>query len=162
VKSALWVLMIVALVVVLAGALNHETEVTFDYLVGSTPAVSLFWLALGSAAALALAGIAGWAVAVASASAARHRLEAELEATYRRLRDCEARLPQAPAREAAGGVAADASGVARTAALPAPASEAATEVAEPSAGEATTEVAEAPANEARTAITEPPGESVES
>ena len=182
-KSALWVLMIVALVVVLAGALNHETEVTFDYLVGSTPAVSLFWLGLGAAAALVLAVIAGWAVAVASASAARRRLERELEATYRRLRDCEARLPQAPAREAAGEVTAVVSGEARTAALPAPAGGATTEISEPpvddtaseiAAGDATAAAAEAPldeaatrladplAGEARTVVTEPPAESAES
>ncbi len=128
-KTALWVLMIVALVVVLVGALNHGTAVSFDYVAGSTPAVSLFWLALGAAAALVLAGIAGWAVAVASAYATRRKLEKELEATYRRLRDCEARLAQPaspPAAEVATVVAPAPAGEAVTAVAPAPADEAVT------------------------------------
>jgi hypothetical protein len=155
VKTVLWVLMIVALVVVLVGALNHGTAVSFDYVAGSTPAVSLFWLALGAAAALVLAGIAGWAVAVASAYATRRKLEKELEATYRRLRDCEARLAQPaspPAAEVATVVEPAPAGEAVTAVAPAPAGEAVTVAASPSTDEAVTAVASVPANERVTAL----------
>jgi hypothetical protein len=135
VKTALWVLLIIALVVVIAGALNHETAIAFDYVAGSTPSVSLFWLSLGVAAALLLAGIAGWAVAVASAASTRRKLEKELEATYRRLRECEARLPQALS----------------------PPTLAATLVAPVAADEAPTAIAPAVADEAPTAVAPAPG-----
>ena len=159
-KTALWVLMIVALVVVLVGALNHGTAVSFDYVAGSTPAVSLFWLALGAAAALVLAGIAGWAVAVASAYATRRKLEKELEATYRRLRDCEARLPQAtsPAAQLTTEVMPAPAGEAATAVAPAPADEAVTAAGRLSADEAVTAVAPVPADEAGTTLEPAPAE----
>jgi hypothetical protein len=161
VKTALWVLMIVALVVVLVGALNHGTAVSFDYVAGSTPAVSLFWLALGAAAALVLAGIAGWAVAVASAYATRRKLEKELEATYRRLRDCEARLAP-PASSPAGQLTTEVmpapAGEAATAVAPAPADEAVTAADRLSSDEAVTAVAPAPADEAVTALESAPAD----
>ena len=154
-KTALWVLMIVALVVVLVGALNHGTAVSFDYVAGSTPAVSLFWLALGAAAALVLAGIAGWAVARRERDATRRKLEKELEATYRRLRDCEARLAQPaspPAARASTTVVAPApAGEAVTVVAPAPADEAVTAAARLSPTRHVTAVASAPADEAVTA-----------
>jgi len=161
VKTALWVLMIVALVVVLVGALNHGTAVSFDYVAGSTPEVSLFWLALGAAAALVLAGIAGWAVAVASAYATRRKLEKELEATYRRLRDCEARLAQpasSPAAQLTTEVMPAPAGEAATAVAPAPADEAVTAAGRLSADEAVTAVAPVPADEAGTTLEPAPAE----
>jgi hypothetical protein len=94
VKTLLWILGAIALVVVLAGAVNHSTEVSIDYLVGSTASFSVFWLALVVALVLLAAAVAGWSVGRAGMSDARGKLEKELEATYRRLRECEARLPQ--------------------------------------------------------------------
>lgn len=93
-KTLLVVLAVLALVIVLGGAVNHDSAVSFDYLVGSTAAVSVFWLALAVAAGLLVAGMAGWSLGRTGTSETRGKLERELEATYRRLRECEARLPR--------------------------------------------------------------------
>jgi len=125
VKTLLWILGVIALIVLLGGALNHETDVPLDYLVGSTSGASLFWVAVVVAAALVVAGLAGWAVGGAGSGDACGKLEQELETTYRRLRDCEARMPQPPSAPADEAV---------TAATAAPADETVTAVAPAPAG----------------------------
>ncbi|HOT23438.1 MAG TPA: hypothetical protein PLK79_03270 [Thermoleophilia bacterium] len=96
-KIVLWILGVLALLLVLLGAVNRATLVSLDYVVGTTGPVSLFWVALVGAAAVLVAGLAGWAAGAARAGGARAKLERELEATYRRLRESQARAAATPA-----------------------------------------------------------------
>lgn len=149
-KTLFWTLGAIALLVLLGGALNHGTEVSLDYLVGSTHGVSLFWSALAVAVAVLVVGLVGWSVGRAGGGDARGKLERELESTYRRLRDCEAQLPRPalpPAGEAATAVAPTPADEAATAVAPAPADETVTAVAPAAPGEAVTAVAPAPPEE---------------
>lgn len=131
-KTFLSILGVIALLLVLAGALNHETAVSLDYLVGSTSAISLVWLALAAAVALLLAGLAGWVAGRAVARDSCGKLQRELESTYRRLRDCEARLPRPEMLAAGEGVTtAETSATAATLEAPPTADEAATVEAPP-------------------------------
>jgi hypothetical protein len=143
VKVFLLILGVVALLLVLGGAVNHGTEVSLDYVAGSTAAVSLFWVAIVVAAALVLAGAAGWVIGRGGDAGARGKLEHELERTYRRLRECEAKLPQAPRQ------------VAETVTLVAPAAESATLVVPP-ADEPATVVTAAPSEAATVVEAGPP------
>ena len=92
-RTALIILAVVAVVLVLIGAFNAGAEVTVDLVAGSVE-VSLFWLAAGVAAGIALAAVAGWTLGRVAGAGRRRKLENELEATYRRLREAEARQPQ--------------------------------------------------------------------
>ena len=127
------------------GAANHATELSLDYVVGTTPAFSVFWVTLAAAAALVLAGLAGWAVGRGADAGARAKLERELESTYRRLRDCEARLPRA------------ATPVAEVPTVVAPATDELPTVVGPAAGEEQTVVAPT-GGELPTAVTPAAGE----
>lgn len=132
-----------ALFLVLGGAVNHGTEVSLDYVAGSTAAVSLFWVALVVAAALVLAGAVGWVIGRGGDAGARGKLEKELERTYRRLRECEAKLPRA-----------EETPVADTATLVAPVAEPTTAVA-PTPVEETTAVDSTPAEDLTVVVPEP-------
>jgi hypothetical protein len=144
VRTLLVVLGVIALLLLLGGAVNSDTEVSFDYVAGSTAAASLFWVALVVAAGLVVAGIAGWTVARTGDANALRKLEKELEATYRRLRDCEARLPRAAEPS-----------LRDTATLVAPAPAEAATIAAPVPTEGDTVVARAPAEEGTVATTAP-------
>ena len=89
-RALLTILGVVALVIVVAGAINRAIELRVDYLVGTTTAVSLFWFALGAAILLVAAGLLGLLAGRGSAAAARRKLETELEDTYQRLRGAQA------------------------------------------------------------------------
>jgi hypothetical protein len=90
-KNALIILGIVAVALVLVGAFNAGVTVSIDLLAGGVQ-VSLFWIALAVAAAIGLAALAGWTLGRVQGGERARKLERELETTYRRLRESEARL----------------------------------------------------------------------
>ena len=90
------VLGVVAAIIVVVGAVNHATMLRLDYLLGTSPRFSLFWLALGAAALVVLAGVVGGAMSATAAGSARRKLEVELEDTYKRLRAAQTQASAAP------------------------------------------------------------------
>ena len=95
-RNALILLVVVALIIVALGAANSEVAFDFDMVLGTWSAVSLLWVAVVAAVVLFVVGlIAAW-LAQTDASRTRRKLEAELQATYERLRAAEARLPEEP------------------------------------------------------------------
>ena len=130
-RTALTILVIVALVLVAIGAVNHAVTLDLDFLAVSWSGVSLFWVAVALAAVALAAGIAGAWAARGSAVAAQRRLEKELASTYKRLREAQAlieRSAPAPAGVADAGV---------TVLAPAPPGTAATTVDDPVAADLT-------------------------
>ncbi len=103
-RNALILLAVVALLVLLVGALNHGTMFEIDYVAGTIGAVSLLRVAAVLSGLLFVAGLAAVWLALSSAAGARRKLEAELQRTYERLRAAEARAAR-PALEAEPAVA---------------------------------------------------------
>ncbi len=100
-RNALIVLVVVALVIVTLGAFNNDLLFEIDLVVGTWTAVSLFWVAVAIAGVVIITGFAAAFFARSSAVATRRKLEKELQGTYERLRDAEAKLPvPAPAQTA--------------------------------------------------------------
>ena len=91
-RSAFVVVVVVALVFVAVGAVNHSLAFDIDYGLGAVYGVSTFWITLVAAAVLFVTGLVSALLARASAVAARRKLESELEATYKRLRAAEGEL----------------------------------------------------------------------
>jgi hypothetical protein len=120
VRTLLTVLGVVGLVIVIVGALNHAVNVRVDYLVGTSPSVSLFWLAVAAAIVLFAAGLLGVIAGRASAGSDRHKLETELTDTYRRLRAAQAAIPAPPEPAAIVPAAVDIAPEPTTAVAPAP------------------------------------------
>ncbi len=104
-RTALTILIIVALVLVAIGAVNHTVTLDLDFLAVSWSGVSLFWVAVALAAVALAAGIAGAWAARGSAVAAQRRLEKELASTYKRLRDAQALLERSAPASAGAAVA---------------------------------------------------------
>lgn len=95
-RNAFILLVVVALVIVGLGAANDSIAFDFDLVFATWTAVSLVWIAAVVAAVVLVTGlIAAW-LAQTDASRSRRKLEAELQATYERLRAAEARLPEEP------------------------------------------------------------------
>jgi uncharacterized membrane protein YciS (DUF1049 family) len=92
---------IVAAVLVVLGAINHGHLVDVDYLFGTWHSVSLLMLSLIAAALVLVAGVLSGLVAELRVSSDLHKLEAELQRTYARLREAEAAVPQPAPDEAA-------------------------------------------------------------
>ena len=109
-RNALIVLVIVALVLVVLGALNHTVLFDIDFLAVTWTAVSLFWVAVAVAAVILVAGLGAAVLARSSAVSAQRKLEVELQSTYQRLRAAEAKIPEpaVPVRDAKSGAAAGA------------------------------------------------------
>jgi len=102
VRNALILLAVVALLILVVGALNNGTTFEIDYVAGTVSAVSMFWVSAVIAALVFVAGLAATWFALAGAAGGRRRLEAELQATYERLREAEALAARpAPPAEAA-------------------------------------------------------------
>ena len=119
-RTALTILVIVALVLVAIGAVNNAVILDLDFLAAGWTGISLFWIAVALAAVVIAAGVAGAWAARGAAVAAQRRLEKELASTYKRLREAQAaadRTAVAPAEVGAGTEA--------TALAPAPPGEAA-------------------------------------
>jgi CHASE1-domain containing sensor protein len=91
----------VALVLVALGAFNNDLLFDVDLVVGTWTAVSLFWVAVVTAGVVVVTGLAAAYLARSSAVTTRRKLEKELQGTYERLRDAEAKVPApAPAQAA--------------------------------------------------------------
>jgi hypothetical protein len=101
VRNALVLLVVVALVIVTAGAINHSVAFDVDWVAGTWRAVSLFWVAAAVALVVLLAGLAAALLARRGAVRAQRKLETELDATYLRVRELESLAPAAAATAAA-------------------------------------------------------------
>lgn len=131
-RSAVILLAIVSLLFVAAGALNRALLFDVDYGFGALLAVSLFWITVVTAAILFFTGLVAALLARGSAVSAQHKLERELQSTYERLREAEARVSFLSAGVALGSSAAVGAPPAAREPRPAPAEPAATpQVAEP-------------------------------
>jgi len=94
VRTALTILVIVALALLAVGAVNHAVSLDLDFLAVSWTGVSLFWVMVAVAALVVVVGlVAAWA-ARGSAAAAQRRLEKELGNTYGRLRAAQAAVAE--------------------------------------------------------------------
>jgi hypothetical protein len=101
VRNALIVLVVVALVLVALGAVNHGLLFDIDFVAGTWTAVSVFWVAVAAAGVVFVTGVVAAFLARSGAVAARRKLEKELQGAYERLRAAEAKLPRpAPAQAA--------------------------------------------------------------
>lgn len=89
-RTALAILVIVALVFLAVGAVNNDVTLDLDFLVVSWPGVSLFWLSVALAGVVLAVGVAAAWTARAAAVGAQRRLEKELGKTYKRLREAQA------------------------------------------------------------------------
>ena len=100
-RKALIVLVVVALVLVALGAVNHGLLFDIDFVAGTWTAVSVFWVAVAAAGVVFVSGVVAAFLARSGAVAARRKLEKELQGAYERLRAAEAKLPRpAPAQAA--------------------------------------------------------------
>jgi cytochrome c len=101
VRKALILLAVVALLILVVGALNNGTAFDVDYVAGTVTSVSLLWVSAVLAALVFVVGLAAAWFAQAAMTGSRRKLEAELQATYERLREAEALAARlAPAPEA--------------------------------------------------------------
>jgi uncharacterized membrane protein YciS (DUF1049 family) len=101
VRKALILLVVVALLILVMGALNNGTAFSVDYAVGTVNAASLFWVSAVIAALVFVVGLVAAWFAQSAMTGARRKLEAELQSTYERLREVEALAARpAPAAEA--------------------------------------------------------------
>ena len=100
-RNALIVLVVVALVLVALGAVNHGLLFDIDFVAGTWTAVSVFWVAVAAAGVVFVTGVVAAFLARSGAVATRRKLEKELQGAYKRLRAAEAKLPRpAPAQAA--------------------------------------------------------------
>jgi len=151
VRNALIVLVVVALVLVALGAVNHGLLFDIDFVAGTWTAVSVFWVAVAAAGVVFVTGVVAAFLARSGAVATRRKLEKELQGAYKRLRAAEAKLPRpAPAQAAVVDVT-PGEQTAVTGAVPAPTADE-TRIAVKAAPEAETAVTTA-APEAETAVT---------
>jgi len=96
VRNAFLLLVVVALIIFGLGAANASIKFDFDLVFGTWTAISLIWVALVLAGVVLVVGLVAAWLARTDASRTRRKLEAELQATYERLRTAEAQLPQEP------------------------------------------------------------------
>lgn len=95
-RNAFILLVVVALIILALGAANGSIAFDFDVVFGTWTAVSLIWVAAVVAAVVLVVGLLAAWLAQTDASRTRRKLEAELQATYERLRAAEARLLEEP------------------------------------------------------------------
>ena len=101
-RNALILLAVVALLILVGGALNNGVVFDVDYVAGTATAVSLLWVAAVIAALVFVVGLIAAYLARTAVFGQRRKLEAELQTTYERLREAEslaARLAPVPAAE---------------------------------------------------------------
>jgi len=96
VKNSVIVLLVVALIVLVIGAVNQDQRVDLDYVFGTWRDVSIFTLTAIVAAATMVVGFAVAAMARLGVVGEKRKLERELEQVYPRLREAEkaAGLPE--------------------------------------------------------------------
>jgi hypothetical protein len=136
VRNALILLVVVAAVIVTAGAVNHSVAFDVDWVAGTLRAVSLFWVAAAIALLVVLAGLAAALLARRGAVRTQRKLEAELDVTYRRVRELEAAAPAFAAQTLSAATAAAPVAAAPTVAAPTVAAQ--TPATEPPAAAETT------------------------
>jgi hypothetical protein len=95
VRNALILLAAVALLIVTAGAVNHAVAFDVDWVAGTWRTVSLFWVGVTVAVLVIVAGLAAALLGRAGAVRAQRKLETELDASYRRMRELETAAPVA-------------------------------------------------------------------
>ena len=101
-RNALILLAVVALLILVGGALNNGVVFDVDYVAGTATAISLLWVAAVIAALVFVVGLIAAYLARTAVFGQRRKLEAELQTTYERLREAEslaARLAPVPAAE---------------------------------------------------------------
>ena len=100
-KDIVIVLLLVAIVILVFGAVNQDQQIDFDYIAGTWESVSVFALAAIGAGVTLLVGLGAAAAARQRVVGDRHKLERELEQVYKRLRAAEqtARLQTGSAGE---------------------------------------------------------------
>lgn len=92
-KAVLIIVLVVAVVILAAGVVNHGQTVDFDYLLGTWQDVSLAWWALIVAGLVVVIGLVVAALVAGAARDDRRKLEEELQQTYIRLRAAEGAAP---------------------------------------------------------------------
>jgi uncharacterized integral membrane protein len=95
VKDILIALLIIAVVILVFGAVNQDQRIDFNYIAGTWHGASTFALAGIGAGVTLVAGLGVAAVARAHVLGARRKLEKEIEQVYLRLRAAEAASPAA-------------------------------------------------------------------
>ena len=100
-KDILVVLLLIAVVILVFGAVNQDQRLDFDYIFGTWEHVSAFSLAGIGAGLTFLVGFCAAAVARMRVLGDRHKLEKELEQVYVRLRAAEQGTTAAPPAAAA-------------------------------------------------------------
>ena len=96
-KDILIVLLLIAIVILVFGAVNQDHHVDFNYIGGTWHGASVFALAGVGAVVTLLIGLAAAVAARLHVVGARRKLERELEQVYTRLRAAEAASPLAAA-----------------------------------------------------------------
>ena len=124
-KDIVIVLLLVAIVILVFGAVNQDQQIDFDYIAGTWESVSVFVLAAIGAGVTLLVGLGAAAAARQRVVGDRHKLERELEQVYKRLRAAEqtARLQTGSAGEEPRAAAAEAEGKVSAAAAAEPEAE---------------------------------------
>jgi uncharacterized membrane protein YciS (DUF1049 family) len=108
VKDILIALLLIAIVILVFGAVNHDQRIDFNYIAGTWHDASTFALAGIGAGVTLFAGLTVAAVARMHVLEGRRKLEREVEQVYLRLRAAEAASPAAAeaSRAAVGPIAA--------------------------------------------------------
>ena len=94
-KDILIALLIIAVVILVFGAVNQDQRIDFNYIAGTWHGASTFALAGIGAGVTLVAGLGVAAVARLHVLGARRKLEKEVEQVYTRLRAAEAASPAA-------------------------------------------------------------------
>jgi uncharacterized integral membrane protein len=95
VKDILIALLIIAIVILVFGAVNQDQRIDFNYIAGTWHGASTFALAGIGAGVTLVAGLGVAAVARMHVLGGRRKLEKEVEQVYTRLRAAEAASPAA-------------------------------------------------------------------
>lgn len=88
-KDIVIVLLLIAIVILVFGAVNQDQRIDFDYVTGTWERAPVFALAAIGAGVTLVVGLSAAAVARARVIGDRHKLERELEQVYTRLRAAE-------------------------------------------------------------------------
>lgn len=91
-KDILIVLLVIAVLILVLGAVNQDQKVDFGYLFGTWRGVSVLELLAIGAGVTVVAGLGAASYARTRMLGDRRKLEKELEQVYGRLREAEARL----------------------------------------------------------------------
>jgi len=94
-KDILIVLLVLVVAILTLGAVNHGVTFDLNYLFGTWHHVSLFWIFLIASGLIVAVGLLASGFSSVRLGQQRHKLESELEETYKRLRVAEAQIAAA-------------------------------------------------------------------